>query len=276
MSSLVFRDREGDFAGLGGVPVLCSTLPGVVIGFKASRCVRNRFTAGKLRAQLQLRPPPLSPPASPRPSFAPRRRQLRPPTTQLRAPGIPLRYIGTQQLRRLPASPAARRSPLAAAQPAPPAPGGPAPRPARFGRRQRPAPSFGRPPTPSSAAKPVLCRGQTPSSAVGHERDHARFERGGPVFVGCGPRRAAPAMENVAAVCFDVRRSQELAAVAACTGSAREVERMQPSNARPTDRPQQHRSAGRVNRGHRSSRSTRFSQHRRTSSIAPESSLTNA
>jgi hypothetical protein len=32
MSSLVFRDREGDFAGLGGVPVLCSTLPGVVIG----------------------------------------------------------------------------------------------------------------------------------------------------------------------------------------------------------------------------------------------------
>lgn len=32
MSSLVFRDRQGDFVGLGGVPVLCSTLPGVVIG----------------------------------------------------------------------------------------------------------------------------------------------------------------------------------------------------------------------------------------------------
>jgi hypothetical protein len=32
MSSLVFRDRQEDFAGPGGVPVLCSTLPGVVIG----------------------------------------------------------------------------------------------------------------------------------------------------------------------------------------------------------------------------------------------------
>jgi hypothetical protein len=32
MSSLVFRDREGDSVELGRVPMLCSTLPGVVIG----------------------------------------------------------------------------------------------------------------------------------------------------------------------------------------------------------------------------------------------------
>jgi hypothetical protein len=72
-------------------------------------------------------------------------------------------------------------------------------------------------------------------------------------------------MENVAAVCFDVRRSQDLAATAACTESAREVERMQTSNARPTDR--RNTEVPAANRGHPSSATPPFealaaSQHR--------------
>jgi hypothetical protein len=207
-------------------------------------------------------------PSSARPSFA---RLFGPPPIPLRysqappSPRIPLRYIGTQQLRLRPASPAAaaRRRSTSSAKCArsapcrtrpPPAPASPA---ARFGRRQRHAPSFGRPPTPSSAAKPVLCRGQTPSSAAGHERHHATFSRDLPENTGPPklPSRKSPR-----------RRSRLLAlatVIQAPTESAREVERE-----RDKDRPPPYRSIrSSATPQHPALRSTRFSaipQYRHT------------
>ena len=117
----------------------------------------------------------------------------------------------------------------------------PAPRPS-FGRRARSAAAASPAPRPAAAASAPLAKRQL----------RRRPRAGSRQVCAANPCKHWPSetsapqiTPSIAAVCFDVVRSQDLAAGPACTGSAREVERMQTSNARPTDRPQQHRSAGR-------------------------------
>ena len=151
---------------------------------------------------------------------------------------------------------------------APPKAAPPIPPTLRRHRRPAPRPSFGRsgpgqPPPASGPSGQLHVARQTPSSTTAHERDHARFERGGPVFTGCWPQTSCPG---------DGKRRSRLLALATVIqapteppqegGQERDKDRPAPGFSPAPQHEQfaapQHRRPGRTRRGQRSSRSTQL------------------
>ena len=140
---------------------------------------------------------------------------------------------------------------------APPKAAPPIPPTLRRHRRPAPRPSFGRsgpgqPPPASGPSGQLHVARQTPSSTTAHERDHARFERGGPVFTGCWPQTSCPG---------DGKRRSRLLALATVIQAPTEPPQKADRNGTRTDQ----------RLAFRRHRSTSSSQHRSTDvPVAPD------